>query len=185
MTTAEALATAHAAGIKLRIDGDHLVLEAPAPPPGAVLDLLSSCKADIVALLRSGGDGRAKNCADQQARKIEQSLLLLPDGRRLHRFRTDNIPTATPDQARELRDEARWRGTVLIPDGLELVVVEPWLSTLPMETLQAFKGCAGPVITVLREESRTRSSTGRSEKTTGLGITSMKFPNDFGKTGGA
>ena len=52
MSAAEALKAARAAGIELGIDGDDLVLQASAPPPPAVLDLLSRHKAGIVALLR-------------------------------------------------------------------------------------------------------------------------------------
>ena len=57
MSAAEALKAARAAGIALGIDGDDLVLEASAPPPPAVLDLLSRHKAGIVALLQPGRDG--------------------------------------------------------------------------------------------------------------------------------
>ena len=39
MSAAEALKAARAAGIRVRIDGDDLELEAAAPPPPAVLDL--------------------------------------------------------------------------------------------------------------------------------------------------
>jgi hypothetical protein len=48
---------ARAAGIRLGIDGDDLVLEASAPPPPAMIDLLSRHKAGIVALLRPAEDG--------------------------------------------------------------------------------------------------------------------------------
>ena len=57
MSAAEALKAARAAGIKLGIDGDHLVLEAAVPPPPAVIDLLSSHKAAIMALLSPAEDG--------------------------------------------------------------------------------------------------------------------------------
>jgi hypothetical protein len=57
MSAAAALKVAHAAGIEVGVDGDDLVLEAYAPPPAAVLDLLSRHKAGIVALLREGEDG--------------------------------------------------------------------------------------------------------------------------------
>ena len=57
MSAAEALKAARAAGVELRLDGDDLVLEASAPPPAAVLDLLSRHKPGIVALLRPGRDG--------------------------------------------------------------------------------------------------------------------------------
>jgi hypothetical protein len=54
VSPAIALETARAAGIELAIDGDDLVLEAAAPPPAALLDLLSHHKAGIVMLLRPG-----------------------------------------------------------------------------------------------------------------------------------
>jgi hypothetical protein len=57
MTAAHALTSARAAGIRVRIDGDDLELEAPAQPPQAVLDLLSLHKADILRLLRPDNDG--------------------------------------------------------------------------------------------------------------------------------
>jgi hypothetical protein len=57
MSAVEALKTARAAGIGLRVDGDALMLEAAAAPPRAVLDLLSHHKAAIVALLRPANDG--------------------------------------------------------------------------------------------------------------------------------
>ena len=52
MSAAEALKQARAAGIRLRIDGDDLVMEAFAAPPASVVDALSQHKADILALLR-------------------------------------------------------------------------------------------------------------------------------------
>jgi hypothetical protein len=57
MSAAEAIMAACAAGVSLEIDGDDLVLEAPAPPPDTVLDLLSRHKLDIVAQLRPRQDG--------------------------------------------------------------------------------------------------------------------------------
>ena len=56
---AAALKSARASGIKLRLDGDDLVLAAPAPPPDAVVDMLSRNKPGIVALLRPRRDGRS------------------------------------------------------------------------------------------------------------------------------
>ncbi len=52
MSAAEALKAARTAGIALRLDGEDLELGAAAPPPVAVLDLLSRSKAEIVHLLR-------------------------------------------------------------------------------------------------------------------------------------
>jgi hypothetical protein len=57
MSAAEALKVARAAGIRVGIDGDDLMLAASAPPPPAVLDLLSRHKAGIVTLLRPAEDG--------------------------------------------------------------------------------------------------------------------------------
>src|SRR6516162_222430 len=51
MSAAEALQAAQNAGVEIGIDGDNLVLEASAPPPAAVLDLLSRHKAEVLALL--------------------------------------------------------------------------------------------------------------------------------------
>jgi hypothetical protein len=57
MSACEALKAARAAGIQLGIEGDDLMLEAPAAPPPSVLDLLSRHKAGVVALLRPANDG--------------------------------------------------------------------------------------------------------------------------------
>lgn len=57
MSAAEALKVAQAAGVSVGIDGEDMVLHAPAPPPPAVVKALSIHKAEIVALLRSAKDG--------------------------------------------------------------------------------------------------------------------------------
>ena len=57
MSAAEALKAARAVGIHLEVDGDDLLLEASAPPPSAILEILSRHKAEIVAVLRPGRDG--------------------------------------------------------------------------------------------------------------------------------
>ncbi len=57
MSAVVALTQARAAGIQVGIDGEALVLEASAPPPAGVLDLLARHKADILTLLRPGDDG--------------------------------------------------------------------------------------------------------------------------------
>jgi hypothetical protein len=56
MSAAEALKTARAAGIRLGIDGNELVLEASDAPLPAVLDALSRHKAGILTLLRLADD---------------------------------------------------------------------------------------------------------------------------------
>jgi hypothetical protein len=57
MSAVRALKAAREVGIRLRVDGDGLELSAEAPPPKAVLDLLTHHKADIVRLLRPSLDG--------------------------------------------------------------------------------------------------------------------------------
>ena len=57
MTATLALSAARVANIAIRINGDDLILEASAPPPAAVLDLLSRHKPGVVVLLRPGRDG--------------------------------------------------------------------------------------------------------------------------------
>src|SRR5262245_42794495 len=56
MSADDALKAARAAGIQLGVDGEDLVLMASVPPPAAVIDLLASHKAEVVALLRPGRD---------------------------------------------------------------------------------------------------------------------------------
>jgi hypothetical protein len=57
MRALEALKAARAAGVDIALDGEDLVLQAPAPPQAFVLDALSRNKAEIVALLRAENDG--------------------------------------------------------------------------------------------------------------------------------
>jgi hypothetical protein len=57
VSAVEALKSALAAGVSVRIDGDDLVLEASTRPASAVLDALSRHKVAIVALLRPAQRG--------------------------------------------------------------------------------------------------------------------------------
>jgi hypothetical protein len=57
MSAGQALRAARAAGIHLEVEGDDLLLEAPAPPPTAVQDALSRHKAEIVRILHPAKDG--------------------------------------------------------------------------------------------------------------------------------
>ena len=78
MSAAEALKAARAAGIQLGIDGDDLVLEAAVQPPPALIDLLSSHKASIVALLRPAEDGWSAE--DRQVLFEERAAIIEFDG---------------------------------------------------------------------------------------------------------
>ena len=57
MSAENALRAARDAAIGLHVDGVDLVLEASAPPPAAVLDLLTRHKADLIILLQPDEDG--------------------------------------------------------------------------------------------------------------------------------
>ena len=53
MSAAEALRAARAAGIKVTVEADGLLLEADAEPPQSILDALACSKPGIMALLRA------------------------------------------------------------------------------------------------------------------------------------
>ena len=46
---------------------------------------------------------------------------------------------------------------MLVADGLDLIVVEPWLSELPDEVRDRLAANAGTIIALLRGESRVRT----------------------------
>jgi hypothetical protein len=64
MSAAEALKAARAAGVCVSVDGDDLLLEAPAPSPSAVLDLLARHKAGIIALLHLADEGWSAHASE-------------------------------------------------------------------------------------------------------------------------
>ena len=74
MSAIEALKAARAAGVELALDGDDLALSAASAPPAAVLGALSRHKAEIVVLLRPGGDGWSSE--DWQVYFDERAVLL-------------------------------------------------------------------------------------------------------------
>jgi hypothetical protein len=78
MSAAHALKSARAVGIRVRADGDDLELEAAAPPPSDVLDLLLRHKADILRLLRQADDGWSPN--DWQVFFDERAAIAEYDG---------------------------------------------------------------------------------------------------------
>lgn len=57
MSAVHDLKSAREAGVRVGIDGDALTLDADAAPPPVVLELLARHKAQVIALLRPGGDG--------------------------------------------------------------------------------------------------------------------------------
>jgi hypothetical protein len=57
MSAAAVLRAARAAGVELAIDGNDLLLDAATMPPASVVDALRRHKAEVVEMLRPGGDG--------------------------------------------------------------------------------------------------------------------------------
>jgi hypothetical protein len=86
--------------------------------------------------------------------EIPHEPVLLQDGRRIWRF--SEAQDCTADQAAVLIDQAHWCGAVLVADGRELIVVERWLSSLPLETLCELSRCANAVIAALHQHLRVR-----------------------------
>jgi hypothetical protein len=84
--------------------------------------------------------------------EIPDEPVLLRDGRRLWRFPAADDCAA--DRAGALIDQAHWCGAVLVADARELLVVERWLSNLPVETLCELRRCASGLISVLQQRSR-------------------------------
>jgi hypothetical protein len=61
VNAAEVIKEAEAAGVRIAIEGDGLLLEATAPPPKATLDLITQHKAEIITLLRSDVGGSVES----------------------------------------------------------------------------------------------------------------------------
>ena len=60
MNAADVIKEANAAGIRIAIKGSGLSLEASAPPPKAIIDMITDHKPEIVALLSSAPHGLAE-----------------------------------------------------------------------------------------------------------------------------
>jgi hypothetical protein len=139
----ELIAAVHAAGGAIERQGREIRLTAPAPLPNALVTRLREAKPALLAHLHH--------------RVVEP--ILLADGRRLHRFRAaDPIPALAPRHLLPLINAARSYDAVLVADGSDLIVIERWLSELPLSTLRALVAEAANVIALLRAESRARTA---------------------------
>jgi hypothetical protein len=78
MSAALALQTARDAGVRVALDGDGLELSADAPPPDAVVELLTKHKPEIIAWLQPGADGWS--AADWHERFEERAAVAEFDG---------------------------------------------------------------------------------------------------------
>ena len=145
---AHLLQTARAAGLSLAASGDNLVIETDIDPPPELLAELRERKAELIALLARID----RQPPETQAGDILADAVLLRDGRRFYKFHASEIPSAVPRHVTNLVEAARFHRVVLVADGHDLVVVEPWLSDVEFETIAALKSQAGAVIAALRGE---------------------------------
>ena len=137
--TGELLERCRMAGLELLVEGEMLHVDyRQAPPPDLIEELRRRKPAVMAALSRATGP------------------VVLRDGRVMHRFRADEIPTQTSPDVVALLDKVRHLGVVLVADGMELYVVERWKGQLHRRTLQALKDNAGTAIAMLRGEHRAR-----------------------------
>ena len=177
MSAAEALRSARAAGIEVGTDGDDLVLEASAPPPAVVLDLLSRHKLGIVALLRPGPGGWSAE--DWQIFFHERAGIAEFDGG-LPRPEAEGLAFAccvvewlnrnfvrSPPGRCLACGNVHYAHDPLLPHGIE-PTGHAWLHSRCWPAWQA--GRKAEAVAALRE----------------MGIaTPAEFPQDFGKNGGA
>ena len=177
VSAAEALQAACAAGVKVAVDGEDLILEAAAPPPPVVLELLSRDKPKIVALLSPCKDGWT--AGDWQGLFAKRIMLARDDGTSL---RVDAeaqalnycvIEWLNRHPIRTSPDCCCWCGgterkeNVLLPFGCESTG-HAWLHSACWRQWH---------------ESR-RAEAAAALTTMGIGVRT-EFPNDFGKNGDA
>jgi hypothetical protein len=150
-----------AIGAKVENRAGRLVLRpSERPIPAAMIAAARLAKGELLAAVASG---QAREPATGEpvehtaANGNEPEPVLLADGRRLWRFRAESIPEIMNDADIRPAVEARWCGCVLVADGHELIVVEPWLSHLPDHTRAELAANAGTIIALLRGESRRRT----------------------------
>jgi len=177
MSAAEALREARTAGIDLRVEGCDLALHAQAPPPADLLQRLARYKPEIVALLRPGRDGWSAE--DWQVYFDERAGIAEFDGglpRReaearafeccLVEWLNRTFEPSPPGRCRACGggDHAH---DVLVPHGIE-PTGHVWLHSRCWPDWYAGR----------------KADAAEALKAMGI-VPPPKFPNDFGKTGGA
>ena len=144
-----------AIGAKIEAHSGRLVLRGEGPIPPAMIAAAKLAKPELIAVI-AGREAPAP-APIVEAREPRVEPLLLSDGRRMWRFRAQSIPGILNNDDIRPAVEARWCGCVLVADGLDLIVVVPWLSDLPDDVRDGLAAKAGTIIALLRGESRVRA----------------------------
>lgn len=166
--TLDLLQQFEAIGAEVESREGRLVLRPGAQPiPRAMVAAAMLAKEDVLATI-SGRQASARRTPESDRGSTAPASVpvltvagnepvFLRDGRRLWRFRAEEIPEVLNDDKIRPAVEARWFGCVLVADGHELIVVEPWLSDLPDDTRAELAANPGTIIALLRGESRLRT----------------------------
>jgi hypothetical protein len=143
----------------------RLVLRSERPIPPPMIAAAKLAKDELVAVITGQNAAPEPVSAPAPANRNEDGLepLLMRDGRRLWRFRAESIPEVLNDADIRPAVEARWCGCTLVADGLDLIVVEPWMSELPDLVRDGLAVHAGTIIALLRGESRVRPGAGKRD----------------------
>ena len=143
----------------------QLVLRSERPIPLPMVAAAKLAKDELIAVIAGQNAAPELRSAPPPANCNEDRLepLLMRDGRRLWRFHAESIPEVLNDADIRPAVEARWCGCTLVADGLDLIVVEPWMSELPDQVRDDLAAKAGTIIALLRGESRVRTCTGRPD----------------------
>jgi hypothetical protein len=136
----------------------RLVLRSEHPIPAPMVAAAKLAKDELIAAIAGEAPKPEPDASPVPANCNQDRLepLLMRDRRRLWRFPAERIPEVLNDDIRPAV-EARWCGCTLVADGLDLIVVEPWISELPEEVRDGLAANAGTIIALLRGESRVRN----------------------------
>jgi hypothetical protein len=177
MSAAETLREARTVGIQLRVEGCYLALQADTPPSAALLERLARHKLEIVALLRPGSD--SWSAEDWQTYFDERAAIIALNGglprpvAEARAFKCSvsewldrNFERSPPGRCLACSG-ADYTNDVLLPHGVA-VTGHAWLHSRCWPAWYA--GQKAKAVAALNA----------------MGIQSpLKFPNDFGKNGGA
>jgi len=138
----------------------RLVLRSKHPIPPPMIAAVKLAKDELIAVVAGHAErGPDRSPAPANCNQDRLEPLLMRDGRRLWRFPAERIPDVLNDDDIRPAVEARWCGCTLVADGLDLIVVEPWMSELSQEVRDGLAANAGTIIALLRGESRVRNRT--------------------------